>query len=74
MNQDDIYNLLLILLLMSNERGGNDNPCNSNSTRGSINELIIASMLLNSCNTRDGCPDALSDGCGRIRRGDNTTF
>ena len=28
MNQDDIYNLLLILLLMSNERENGDNaPC-----------------------------------------------
>lgn len=62
MNQDDIYNLLLLLLLMSNERDGDDaNTCRS--TRGSLNELIIASLLLNSCNnggtasTTPTCPN-----------------
>lgn len=49
MNQDDIYNLLLLILLMSNERE-NDTELTNRSARGSLNELIIASMLISSCN------------------------
>ncbi len=74
MNQDDIYNLLLLLLLMSNERENDENDCRS--TRGSLNELILASMLLNSCNSRDTDSRSVTrDACGRIRNNDtNTTF
>lgn len=76
MDQDDIYNLLLLLLLMSNERSNCDCENSCGNTRGSINELILASMLLNSCNSRDNSVSAQNDnngGCGRRRNG-NTTF
>ena len=68
MNQDDIYNLLLLLLLLSNER---DNDDTSMSTRGSLNELILASMLLNSCSTREGID---ANGTCPRRNSGNTTF
>lgn len=51
MNQDDIYNLLLLILLMSNEK--DNDSANCLSARGSLNELILASLLLNSCNSRN---------------------
>lgn len=71
MNQDDIYNLLLILLLMSNERENGDNaPCPP-TVRGSLNELILASMLISSNSGRENT--AATNVCGR-RSTDNTTF
>ncbi len=79
MNQDDIYNLLLLLLLMSNERDGNDNSscrCNGQSTRGSLNELIIASMLMSNCNGRDAAATAelANSVCNGAYNNRNTTF
>lgn len=84
MNQDDIYNLLLLLLLMSNERDGDgfdrNDGCNRNdnrnrTTRGSLNELIIASMLMSSCNNRDEATLANAlNACNRARNNTNTTF
>ncbi|MDE6398227.1 MAG: hypothetical protein K2L51_02805 [Clostridiales bacterium] len=77
MNQDEIYNLLLLLLLMSNERDGNDNNANNNrniSLRGSLNELIIASMLMSSCNNRDCVSlSTLANRCG-LNNNPDTTF
>ncbi len=72
MNQDDIFNLLLLILLMSNERD-NDTDSDCRSARGSLNELIIASMLMGSCNSRDATSTTRNDPCGRTRN-DNTTF
>lgn len=63
MNQDEIYNLLLLLLLMSNEKGRNDGSC-APSSKGTFNDIILAALLLNSCNnpaSNDGnpcCPNA----------------
>ena len=74
MNQDDIYNLLLLILLMSNEKDGCPTDCRS--TRSSLNELIIASLLMSSCNSRDTAlvVDNLSaSSCRRCPDG-NTTF
>ena len=77
MDQDEIYNLLLLVLLMSNSRDGNDTGL---STQGSVNELILASMLLNSLNGRSsGDDDDDSDNrrCSCSRRNQNngnTTF
>lgn len=72
MNQDDIYNLLLILLLMSNERENGDNaPCPP-TVRGSLNELILASMLISSNSGRETATTT-TNACGR-RSTENTTF
>ena len=76
MNQDEIYNLLLLVLLMSNSRDGSDSGL---SNQGSVNELILASMLLNSLNNGNGDNDDDSDGrrCSCSRRNQNngnTTF
>lgn len=71
MNQDEIYNLLLLILLMSNERDA-DNDSTVRTTRGSLNELILASMLISSCNTRNNDFGNDSDNCPNNRR--NTTF
>lgn len=66
MNQDDIYNLLLMMLMLGNERGNADTT--TVSTRSSLNELMITAMLLSSCSGRDelSCPRAGSN--------TNTTF
>lgn len=72
MNQDDIYNLLLLILLMSNERE-NDTENTTRSARGSLNELIIASMLMSNCNSRDNqCCD--NNDCRCSRNNENATF
>ena len=70
MNQDEIYNLLLIILLMSNERE-NDTDATVRTAQGSINELIIASLLINSCNSND-TTNPSNCNCGR--NNGNTTF
>ena len=76
MNQDEIYNLLLLLLLMSNERDGtgNNNDNRNTSLRGPLNELIIASMLLSSCNSNDTVSlSSLANRCG-LNNDPNATF
>ena len=76
MDQDEIYNLLLLVLLMSNSRGDSDSGL---SNQGSVNELILASMLLNNLNNGGGDDNDDSNGrrCSCSRRNQNngnTTF
>lgn len=73
MNQDDIYNLLLLLLLMSNQR---DETSATVSTHAALNDLILTSMLLSSCSGRDGISGLSGNGCACNRNtvNTNTTF
>ncbi len=48
MDQDEIFKLLLIILLMSNERDNCPNACPA-SGFSNINEIIIITLLLNAC-------------------------
>ncbi len=48
MNQDEIFKLLLLILLMSNERDNCPNVCPA-SGFSNINEIIIITLLLNAC-------------------------
>lgn len=55
MNQNEIYNLLLIILLLSNEKSngcGCDNSCSSGC--GNLNEIIIISLLMSNSNNNCG--------------------
>ena len=70
MNQDDIYNLLLLLLLMSNQR---DETSATVSTHAALNDLILTSMLLSSCSGRDGI-SGNGCACNRNTVNTNTTF
>ena len=76
MDQDEIYNLLLLVLLMSNSRGDSDSGL---SNQGAVNELILASMLLNNLNSGTGSDSTDTDGrrctCShRNQNNGNTTF
>ena len=48
MNQDEIFKLLLLILLLSNEKD-NCTVTNCNSGFSNINEIIIITLLLNAC-------------------------
>jgi len=72
LNQDDIFKLLLVVLLITNERGNNDRHHNGQGTLfSSLNEIIILALLLNafSCGPRrNDCNDDCGDsGNGRRR-------
>lgn len=65
MNQDEIFKLLLMLLLISNEKAGCNTGCNdgcNNSTFSSLNEIIICMFLMNACRP---------DSCNNSRNNDN---
>ena len=49
MNQDEIHNLLLLLLLIGNNSAGTDTD--SQTSVGTINDIILAAMLLKNCNS-----------------------
>lgn len=74
MNQDEIYNLLLILLLMSNERDGSDDF--TQTTRGALNEIILTALLINGRNPEDSDTRTQNNNCScpRTRQNGNTTF
>ena len=74
MDQDEIYNLLLLVLLMSNSRGDSDTGL---SNQGAVNELILASMLLNNLNNDSSNDSSDERRCSCSRRNQNngnTTF
>ena len=66
MNQDEIHNLLLLLLLLSNN--STDSDGNTQTNVGTINDIILAAMLLRSCN--GGNNDNSCNRCPNV----NTTF
>ena len=65
MNQDEIHNLLLLLLLIGNNSAGAGTD--TQTSVGAINDIILAAMLLKSCN---GSPDNSCNRCPNI----DTTF
>ncbi len=48
MSQDEIFKLLLLILLMSNEKDNCPPTCQNNGF-SNINEIIIITLLLNAC-------------------------
>lgn len=61
MNQDEIFKLLLIILLLSNEKDndGCERGCNRYSN---LNEIILVCLLMNACNGNNGCPNLNNGG------------
>jgi len=73
MNQDDIFKLLLIVLLITNERGNGHHYDGRGTLFSSLNEIIILALLLNvfTCRPARDCDcddrsrrDFCEDGCG----------
>lgn len=65
MNQDEIHNLLLLLLLIGNNNAGTDDG--TQTQVGAINDIILAAMLLRSCNNTNS-----NDSCNRCPNIDTT--
>lgn len=62
MTQNEILNLLLIVLLVSNEKS----DCDPAATASTLNEIILISLLLSNCNNSCNCNDNNNN--------NNTTF
>ena len=62
MLEDDIFKLLLVVLLLANESGGA-----SQDTFRRLNEILIVCMLMGASNSAPCCSprrDRCNDGCG----------
>ena len=53
MNQDDIFKLLLIVLLLANRQLSNASEDNDDFSYASINDLLIFAMLLGGFGEKD---------------------
>lgn len=56
MNQNDIFNLLLIVLLLSNEKENGAASCGT--VYGNLNEILLVGLLLGSTGNNSSCDNA----------------